>query len=208
MTPAVCACRCSATSRSWRQVRACPGDPRPAAGRVQDRVVDRAEGRLLHQPRRASGTAKRTVALARTRGSPSRRPGRRSRIEKTRKTRTFALHRPSRRLRISARPSTAGHPVRCWRPPSRCCDEQLSTPIHPATNVRELTTAAACRRTDTHRRVRRWLSGLLTWRSTKYRPATFAEVVGQEHVTEPLCTALAAWPDQPRLPVLRSTRLR
>ncbi|OBF39641.1 DNA polymerase III subunit gamma/tau [Mycobacterium sp. ACS1612] len=26
----------------------------------------------------------------------------------------------------------------------------------------------------------------------KYRPATFADVVGQEHVTEPLCTALAA----------------
>jgi DNA polymerase-3 subunit gamma/tau len=26
----------------------------------------------------------------------------------------------------------------------------------------------------------------------KYRPATFAEVVGQEHVTEPLCNALAA----------------
>ncbi|MGV0581193.1 DNA polymerase III subunits gamma/tau [Mycolicibacterium elephantis] len=26
----------------------------------------------------------------------------------------------------------------------------------------------------------------------KYRPATFAEVAGQEHVTEPLCTALAA----------------
>ncbi|MDT5093956.1 MAG: polymerase subunit gamma/tau [Mycobacterium sp.] len=26
----------------------------------------------------------------------------------------------------------------------------------------------------------------------KYRPATFAEVVGQEHVTEPLCTALQA----------------
>ncbi|MGE5696263.1 MAG: DNA polymerase III subunits gamma/tau [Candidatus Sericytochromatia bacterium] len=26
----------------------------------------------------------------------------------------------------------------------------------------------------------------------KYRPATFAEVVGQEHVTEPLCTALKA----------------
>ena len=26
----------------------------------------------------------------------------------------------------------------------------------------------------------------------KYRPATFAEVVGQEHVTEPLSTALAA----------------
>ncbi|MBS9535399.1 DNA polymerase III subunits gamma/tau [Mycobacterium sp. M1] len=26
----------------------------------------------------------------------------------------------------------------------------------------------------------------------KYRPASFAEVVGQEHVTEPLCTALAA----------------
>lgn len=26
----------------------------------------------------------------------------------------------------------------------------------------------------------------------KYRPATFAEVVGQEHVTEPLCTALSA----------------
>ncbi|GAA3354307.1 hypothetical protein [Saccharopolyspora gregorii] len=26
----------------------------------------------------------------------------------------------------------------------------------------------------------------------KYRPATFAEVVGQEHVTEPLRTALSA----------------
>ena len=26
----------------------------------------------------------------------------------------------------------------------------------------------------------------------KYRPATFAEVVGQEHVTAPLCTALQA----------------
>jgi DNA polymerase-3 subunit gamma/tau len=26
----------------------------------------------------------------------------------------------------------------------------------------------------------------------KYRPATFAEVVGQEHVTEPLSTALTA----------------
>ena len=26
----------------------------------------------------------------------------------------------------------------------------------------------------------------------KYRPATFAEVVGQEHVTEPLSTALSA----------------
>ncbi|MBV8863210.1 MAG: ATP-binding protein, partial [Mycobacterium sp.] len=26
----------------------------------------------------------------------------------------------------------------------------------------------------------------------KYRPATFADVVGQEHVTEPLSTALAA----------------
>jgi hypothetical protein len=37
------------------------------------------------------------------------------------------------------------------------------------------------------------LGSLLRWRSTgKYRPATFAEVVGQEHVTEPLSTALAA----------------
>ena len=42
----------------------------------------------------------------------------------------------------------------------------------------------------------------------KYRPATFAEVVGQEHVTEPLSTALEAGPDQPRVPVLRAARLR
>ena len=38
----------------------------------------------------------------------------------------------------------------------------------------------------------------------KYRPATFAEVVGQEHVTEPLRIALDGRPDQPRVPVLRA----
>ena len=43
-------------------------DPRGPAGRVQDRVVDRAQGRLLHQPRRAAGHRRRTVALAKDAG--------------------------------------------------------------------------------------------------------------------------------------------
>ena len=42
----------------------------------------------------------------------------------------------------------------------------------------------------------------------RYRPETFAEVIGQEHVTEPLRAALARQPGQPRLPLLRSARLR
>ncbi len=42
----------------------------------------------------------------------------------------------------------------------------------------------------------------------KYRPRTFAEIIGQEHVTEPLSQALRIRQHQPRLPVLRSARLR
>ena len=42
----------------------------------------------------------------------------------------------------------------------------------------------------------------------RYRPETFAEVIGQEHVTEPLRAALGRQPGQPRLPLLRSARLR
>ena len=42
----------------------------------------------------------------------------------------------------------------------------------------------------------------------KYRPATFAEVRGQEHVTQPLRQALQQRPDQPRLSVQRPARLR
>lgn len=43
------------------------------------------------------------------------------------------------------------------------------------------------------RRVSAGIGSLLTVALyRKYRPATFADVVGQEHVTEPLCTALAA----------------
>ena len=42
----------------------------------------------------------------------------------------------------------------------------------------------------------------------KYRPRTFAEVIGQEHVTEPLMQALRSGRLQPRLPVLRPARLR
>ena len=42
----------------------------------------------------------------------------------------------------------------------------------------------------------------------KYRPGTFAEVIGQEHVTEPICAGAALRPDPPRLPVQRSARLR
>src|SRR6201992_2629152 len=43
----------------------------------------------------------------------------------------------------------------------------------------------------THRR-RGWVALLTVALYRKYRPATFAEVVGQEHVTEPLSTALTA----------------
>ena len=42
----------------------------------------------------------------------------------------------------------------------------------------------------------------------RYRPETFAEVIGQDHVTEPLRAALAQQPGQPRLPLLRAARLR
>ena len=42
----------------------------------------------------------------------------------------------------------------------------------------------------------------------KYRPRTFAEVIGQEHVTEPLSQALRSGRLQPRLPLLRPARLR
>ena len=42
----------------------------------------------------------------------------------------------------------------------------------------------------------------------KYRPSTFAEVVGQEHVTEPLQQALRNDQVHPRLLILRAARLR
>ena len=42
----------------------------------------------------------------------------------------------------------------------------------------------------------------------KYRPTTFAEVIGQEHVTEPLIQALREPAAAPRVSVLRPPRLR
>ena len=42
----------------------------------------------------------------------------------------------------------------------------------------------------------------------RYRPATFADVIGQDHVTGPLQQALAPRPHPPRLPVQRPARLR
>ena len=49
----------------------------------------------------------------------------------------------------------------------------------------------------------------LRWRSTGGTgPATFAEVKGQDHVTEPLRQALRSGRVQPRLPVQRAARLR
>jgi DNA polymerase-3 subunit gamma/tau len=42
----------------------------------------------------------------------------------------------------------------------------------------------------------------------KYRPETFAEVIGQEHVTGPLAAGAAQPADQSRLPVQRPARLR
>ena len=44
------------------------GDPRRPAGRVEDRLVDGPQGRLLRQPRCLAGTAKRTVSLAKDAG--------------------------------------------------------------------------------------------------------------------------------------------
>jgi DNA polymerase-3 subunit gamma/tau len=48
--------------------------------------------------------------------------------------------------------------------------------------------------------------GLALYR--KYRSATFAEVVGQEHVTGPLMRRARRGPHQPRVPVQRPARLR
>ena len=42
----------------------------------------------------------------------------------------------------------------------------------------------------------------------KYRPAAFAELVGQEHVTRTLANAIAAGPRAPRVPVHRRPRRR
>ena len=41
-----------------------------------------------------------------------------------------------------------------------------------------------------------------------YRPGSLAEVIGQEHVTEPLARALDVRPYPPRVPVLGSARVR
>ena len=155
------------------EVRAGAGDPRGPAGRVEDRVVDRAQGRLLRQPRRAAGhRAGAPSRWPRTPASRSPRPVRRSRTEKTRRTRTSGLRRRSRRCPICARRSTA------WRP-ARCCGDRV-----------------AARRTDGPARLAHVADGLGSLLSValyrKYRPATFADVVGQEHVTEPLSTALTA----------------
>ena len=42
----------------------------------------------------------------------------------------------------------------------------------------------------------------------RYRPETFQEVIGQDHVTEPLRCGAGGQPRQPRLSVLRPARLR
>ena len=42
----------------------------------------------------------------------------------------------------------------------------------------------------------------------RYRPETFAEVIGQDHVTEPAAAGAAQRPRAPRLPLLRPARLR
>ena len=98
--------------------------------RLQDRVLDRAQGRLLHQPRRAArhGQAHRRAGQGRRhRASP--RLARRSRTEKTRTTRTFASRRPSRRSPTWRMRSTGWPPVRCWPPPSRCWRPALSQTV-------------------------------------------------------------------------------
>ena len=114
------------------EVRAGAGDPRGPARRVEDRVVDRPQGRLLRQPRRA-GRARPGAPSRwpRTPASPSPRRARRSRTEKTRRTRTSGSRRRSRRCRTCGRRSTAWPPARCWRPPRRCSRTEVFDSVGP-----------------------------------------------------------------------------
>ena len=103
------------------EVRAGRRDPRGPARGVQDRVVDRSQGRLLRQPRRDGRAPPGAPSRwPRMRASPSPRLGRRSRTEKIRRTRTSGSRRRSRRSPICARRSTAWPRARCCRRPRRC----------------------------------------------------------------------------------------
>ena len=185
-TPTVCGCRCSATSELLA----------PKFALVAEILEDRlGESKIASwtDPKGGyfvsldvlPGTARRTIALAKDAGIAVTEAGAVVPVPK-RPGRQEHSDRAdaSRRCPTCARRSTVWRPARCWRPPSRCWHV---TSRGPSPGLGSLLSVALYR---------------------KYRPATFAEVVGQEHVTEPLSTALYVGPDQPRLPVLRSAGLR
>src|SRR5579875_2683269 len=165
-TPTGCACRCCATSRFWR---------RSSRWRWKFSTNGCVIPRSLPGPSPKAAISSASTCYPaprvarwrwpRTPASPSPRLARRSHTEKTPTTRTFGSRRRSRRSRTCAMRLTGWPLARSWRPPSPCW------PAPASERVGSLLTVALYR---------------------KYRPATFADVVGQEHVTEPLSVALGA----------------
>ena len=101
-TPTGFGCTCSATSSCWRPSSRWSLDilERPAR-RLQDRVVDRAQGRLLHQPRRAARDGQAHRGAGQGRGYRRHRGGRIVPVPKrSRRTRTSGSRRRSRRCPI------------------------------------------------------------------------------------------------------------
>ena len=181
MTPTVCASRCSVTSRSWRLKFA-------LALEILDRRLESPRSRRGPSRRAAASSAstcfpvppKRTVALARTRGSPSRRPGvvpvskRPGRQEHSHCT-VLPDHCGSRRghRRPGHLCAVGGHRVAA----------AMSSCPRPFTRTHVLTTTVSA-----YRHALSLRRGALPQVSA----GDLRRVVGQEHVTEPLCTALAA----------------
>ena len=90
-------------------------------GGLQDRVLDRTQGRLLHQPRRAA----RHRQAHRRAGQGRRHRGHRGGCVVPVPKRPGGQEHPDRAdvsvgCRTCARRSTGWRPARCWRPPSPC----------------------------------------------------------------------------------------
>ena len=166
--------------------------------RFQDRLLDRAQGRLLHQPRRVA----RHGAADRRAGQGRRYRGHRGgcvvpvpegsgRQEHPDRAHLPVAAGPARRGRRAGDLRAAGgFGVAARLRQHRACAEGEEcrgnpAPVQPRRRDRRLDAGTAF---VTGAAVA-WLTVALY---RKYRPATFAEVVGQEHVTEPLSIALEA----------------